>query len=309
MQMDIAVVSVFLKKHKYFILIVAVLYYLFTCNYGHTAQVRAKPSFDISSAKANAPMPTDSRIKTFVYNPNEIFQVKFMVKYQSIIELQKDEEVELISFGDPDPWTIKVVGRRLFIKVSEAGVKTNMTIITDKRTYLMEIMSNDDDNDTDDRITYILRFFYPDINVDLPPSEAKVARIKLNDRVLASASGQALVKESPVFANIGNINTSYSYAGSENKLITPIVVFDDNKKTYFKFSNKLPSLPIVSYVARYDDGIEEVPLKLRKSGEYYYVDTVEDQFTLRSGQDLVCIFNEYSKEATTELASTVGGKR
>ena len=43
--------------------------------------------FDVSSAKANTPMPTDTRIKTFVYNPNEIFQVKFMVGYESVIEL------------------------------------------------------------------------------------------------------------------------------------------------------------------------------------------------------------------------------
>ena len=33
-------------------------------------------------ASSKTPMPTDSRIKTFAYNPNEIFQVKFMVGYQ-----------------------------------------------------------------------------------------------------------------------------------------------------------------------------------------------------------------------------------
>ena len=42
-------------------------------------------------------MPTDSRIKTFIYSPNEVFQVKFMLNYQSIIELAKDEDLELIS--------------------------------------------------------------------------------------------------------------------------------------------------------------------------------------------------------------------
>lgn len=252
--------------------------------------------FDISSASINTPMPTDSRIKTFVYNPNEIFQVKFMVGYESVIELQKDEEPELVVIGDPTPWTITPIGRRLFVKVSEPGVKTNMTIITDKRTYLMEIMSNEDDYDTDDRITYILRFFYPNVMVDTPPTEAKIAQIRLNSEVMAKAGGRDFLKAKSTFANIGNMNTNYTYSGTKKALI-PITVFDDGKKTYFKFADNVKQAPLISFVKtiKNEDGKErydEIPLMVKESGEYFYVDVVEEKMTLRDDADVVCIFNE-----------------
>lgn len=235
-----------------------------------------------------APMPTDTRIKTYIYNPNEIFQVKFLVGYQSVIELQKDESVELITFGDPGPWSVKTLERRIFIKASDPGVKTNMNIYTDKRTYMLDIMSNDDDNDTDERITYVLRFFYPDINVDIPPTTAKLAKIALNKRIMANSRDHKLVKQS-IVANAGTINTSYTYATKgEIKTIMPYSVFDNGTKTYFKFAN-MNILPTISAVG---ENYNEIPLRVKRTGEYVYVDSIEKQLTIRLNNELVCIFNE-----------------
>src|SRR5690606_34865584 len=39
-----------------------------------------------------APITTDSRIKTLVYNANEVYQLKFHYGYQSFIEFSNDEE-------------------------------------------------------------------------------------------------------------------------------------------------------------------------------------------------------------------------
>ena len=126
-----------------------------------------------------SPMPTDTRIKTFLYDASQILQVKFIVGYQSMIELQKDESVELIVFGDPVPWSVKTLGNRIFLKATEPGAKTNMLIITNKRTYLLEISSNSDD-DNDEKNTLLLKFYYPNINADVPPTATKIAKIALN---------------------------------------------------------------------------------------------------------------------------------
>ena len=40
------------------------------------------------------PTTTDSRIRTLVYNPNEVYQLKFHYGYQSFIEFAEDEEIE-----------------------------------------------------------------------------------------------------------------------------------------------------------------------------------------------------------------------
>lgn len=235
------------------------------------------------------PMPTDTRIKTFIYSPNEIFQVKFVVGYQSIIELQKDEDVELITFGDATPWTVKTLGRRIFLKAAEPGLKTNMTIFTDKRTYLLEIMSNGDDDDNDERITYLLRFFYPDINVDVPPTATKLAKIALNKRVAMDTRTGNTIAEGAVASNI-SVNTNYTYAkkGNNADAMVPTMVFDNGNKTYFKFKND-GNVPIISAVM---EDFQEIPLRARRSGEYIYVDTVERQFTIRRDKNIVCVFNE-----------------
>ena len=238
------------------------------------------------SMKQNAPMPTDTRIKTFVYNPNEIFQAKFMVGYQSILELQDGEDVEMITFGDPGPWKVTVIGRRIFLKATDPGVKTNMTIITDKRTYLMEISSNSDDADVDEQITYILRFFYPDINVDIPPTTTKLAKIALNKRISASTRKNKTIAKGAI-ANASSVNTNYTYSG-ESSNILPTMVFDNGSKTYFKFKDE-ENIPIISAVG---SDFKEIPLRVRKSGDYVYVDTVEYQLTLRKDKELICIFNE-----------------
>ena len=43
------------------------------------------------------PITTDSRIKTLVYNANEIYQLKFHYGYQSYIEFSEKESIETTS--------------------------------------------------------------------------------------------------------------------------------------------------------------------------------------------------------------------
>ena len=240
-----------------------------------------------------SPMPTDTRIKTFLYDASQILQVKFIVGYQSMIELQKDESVELIVFGDPVPWSVKTLGNRIFLKATEPGAKTNMLIITNKRTYLLEISSNSDD-DNDEKNTLLLKFYYPNINADVPPTATKIAKIALNKRAGMNIENSTDAKN--FIANSGTINSNYTYAtkGDANSII-PTSVFDNGYRTYFKF-RKGTNVPIISIL---NDDLEEIPLRTRKSGEYIYVDTVGEQLTIRKDNSVVCIFNEKRKNEKT----------
>ena len=241
----------------------------------------------------NTPMPSDTRIKTYVYNPNEIYQIKFMTNYQSILELQEGENVRIITFGNPAGWaTPRLIDNQLFMKAVEPGVKTNMIIITDRRKYFFEIMSSDEDSDSvsDAQITQYLQFFYPDLkSIDIPP---KTAKVTLNENAMALATGRAIQqyekRDTDMVANVGEINTKYTYSG-DGKGITPVMAFDNGKKTYFRFANNNAVIPVISSI---DHMGKETPIRTRISGEYVYVDTVEKKFTLRKGAELVCVFNE-----------------
>ncbi len=251
-----------------------------------------------ATPERETPLPTDTRIKTFLYNPNEIYTVKFVVGYQSLIELQEGEVVKLIAFGDHGPWKVTNLDynlHKLFIKATDPGAKTNMIILTNKRTYSLEIESVSDSGDADDKITYVLRFFYPDINVDVPPTTTKLAKIALNKQVALGGHMNSFVNEK-MMASAGSINTNYTYSG-DGKNIVPTMVFDNGTKTYFKFTD-MENLPIISAV---NEKTKEIPLRLRKSGEYIYVDTVEQQFTIRKGRELICIFNEAEEKEVAYL--------
>ncbi|MEN9782371.1 MAG: Type secretion system protein virB9 precursor, partial [Pseudomonadota bacterium] len=253
----------------------------------------------VANLNATSVVPVDSRIKTLIYSPNEIFQVKFMLGYQSIIELAENENIELISFGDSIPWSIRTVGRRIFLKALDPGVKTNMTIITNKRTYLLEISSTESTEEIDDRIAYILRFFYPEINVDISNAVNKQKKIAINPNAvnvtkLANQNGVSSrftlnsEKEKKRIAAAENLNLMYTYAGNATELM-PEKVFDNGLQTYFQFANSNAIVPIISIVD--ENGVEK-QVKFRIINNYIVVNTTAQQFSLRRNESLLCIFNE-----------------
>ena len=98
-------------------------------------------------------LTTDSRIKTYIYNPNEVYLLVLHYGFQSHIEFAKNETIETITLGESFAWKLTPLGNKLFIKPMEKNIRTNMTIITNKRTYQFDIVSKD--------LVYVVRFQYP----------------------------------------------------------------------------------------------------------------------------------------------------
>ena len=120
---------------------------------------------NLSSAQAvEKPLTTDNRIKTYIYNENEVFVVLVHYGYQSTIEFAKGEEVQTISLGDSYAWRVSPIGRRVFIKPLEENMHTNMSIITNKRIYHFDVVSKlSSDEGIDKELVYVIRFLYPEI--------------------------------------------------------------------------------------------------------------------------------------------------
>jgi type IV secretion system protein VirB9 len=111
---------------------------------------------------ASQPISTDSRIKTYIYNPNDVYRMVIHYGFQSHIEFGAQEEVETISVGDTYAWQITPVGRRLFIKPLEENIHTNLTVITNKRAYQFEIIASSPDDVDNPLLAYVVRFYYPE---------------------------------------------------------------------------------------------------------------------------------------------------
>lgn len=104
---------------------------------------------------------TDSRIKTYIYSPNDVYLLVLHYGFLSHIEFAKNESIETITLGDSFAWKVTPLGNRLFIKPLERNIRTNMTIITNKRTYQFDIVAKELLNGEEKDLVYVIRFQYP----------------------------------------------------------------------------------------------------------------------------------------------------
>ena len=215
------------------------------------------------------PVATDSRIKTFVYSENDVFNVVTHYGYQSNIEFGSQEEVETISVGDRVPFQIVANGRRLFIRALSANARTNMTVVTNKHAYQFDIASVPAPLMPNEELVYVIRFFYPGDKKNISPATYS-DEISYNSPV-------------PQYNNSSN-NYKYTFSGSED--ISPLKIFDDGNSTYFKFRGQIS--PSVSSLV----GNRETMLTTRRSGEYLVVDTIASEFVVRQGSSTVLVYNE-----------------
>jgi type IV secretion system protein VirB9 len=118
--------------------------------------------FIASITNADEPITTDNRVKTYVYNENEIYPLVIFYGYQTSIEFANGEEVATISMGDSYAWQMTPVGRRIFIKPLEDNIHTNMTILTNKRAYQFDLFSKKAQETINNELVYVMRFYYPE---------------------------------------------------------------------------------------------------------------------------------------------------
>lgn len=113
------------------------------------------------SAHAAEPLTTDNRIKTYIYNQNDVFLLTLHYGFQSHIEFAKNESIETITVGDSFAWKMTPINNMLFIKPMEHNIHTNMTIITNKRTYQFDLIARDLEQGNEKDLVYVVRFEYP----------------------------------------------------------------------------------------------------------------------------------------------------
>lgn len=253
---------------------------------------------------AQTPITTDSRIRTLVYNPNEVYELKFFYNYQSFIEFSADEEIEMISIGEAFAWRLTPAGKRLFIRPLEIAAHTNMTIITNKRTYHFDIRSDEYSGKADEDLVYTIRFFYPQIGQPLPiPPQLAVPNIAPRisnqpipkpkiEEIVRTPTPQARVDE-PLPSIIernpegAELNFDYRVAGKSDDIM-PLKVYDDGAETHLQFANDNLVIPTISMV---DSSGSEIPLTYVVRDRYVVIPTVSRQLTLRLSDGLLCIFN------------------
>jgi len=237
------------------------------------AFLMAWPSYAIRESR---PTPIDSRIRVMVYSPNDVFKFTGYYGYQASIELAKDEEVVSISMGDTTSWQIVPSDYRIFIKPIEDDATTNMTLITNKRTYFFELYAEKTMDIRDPGMVFNVKFLYPDENEEE------------NIRTFSGGSGVSVSKID--LSRPENLNFNYSISGSED--IAPIKIFDDGEFTYFQFREKNNEIPAIFAV---DEDLRESMVNFHldpNDSNMVIIEQVFQKLTLRAGKKITCVFNE-----------------
>ena len=229
--------------------------------------------------RESRPTPIDSRIRVMVYNPNDVFKFTGYYGYQASIELAKNEQVISISMGDTTSWQIVPAGNRIFIKPMEHEATTNMTLITNKRTYFFELYAEETMDIRDPGMVFNVKFLYPDEEEED------------NIRNFASTGGGS--GSGPDLSHPEKLNFNYAISGHEE--IAPIEIFDNGEFTYLQFRDKNNEIPAIFAV---DEDLRESMVNFKldpNNSNRVIIEQVFHKLTLRAGKKIVCVFNEAFK--------------
>ena len=219
--------------------------------------------FSLVLASTAAPaMASDSRIVSKFYDSGAVVSIVGRAGVQSAIEFAPDERIENIAVGNSAAWQVTPNKRAnlLFLKPMTGTAKSNMTVITDQRTYLFDLTTI-----SKAAPVYVMRFTYPKSAIKAAPA------IVVEAQKPAPATTPA------------NLNFAWSAKGSKH--LVPTRMFDDGRATYLAWSQEV-ALPAV--LARDPQGTEG-PVNYRVEGNYLVVDGVPPLLVLRAGKDVALL--------------------
>lgn len=228
----------------------------------------------IARSSVTAPAMSDARLTSRVYNPDEVVRIDGRAGVQAAITFGADELIENVAIGDSASWQITPNKRAnlLFVKPLAAKARTNMTVVTDKRTYFFDLVAG-----TGVRPLYVLRFTYPDepAQENHAPQPALTAE---EAQVLADA--QATRPVDPA-----TLNFAWHKKGSAK--VMPARIYDDGQATYLGWP---AHAPIPAIQIRDEKGVEG-PVNYAVRDDVIVVEGVPTLIVLRSGRDSATLEN------------------
>lgn len=221
------------------------------------------------------PQSKDHRIRTIAYNANDVVHLLAHYGYTLTVEFAPDELITDRVFGDPDAWEFLPNRNRAKIRPVQEDATTNLTIWTNRRTYIYEIRATNAKSPRTNDLTYYLRYTYPgDESHRAMLKQANLIN-ELDEKKEQQAANTVL--------NPTDLYFGYSYAGESE--IAPLQTFDDGRFTYFKFRDKSP-LPTI-YTA--DKQRNDALVNYHLDGAYVVIEQLASRFTLRNGQQVVSV--------------------
>lgn len=211
-------------------------------------------------------------VMTYAYVPGGFYKVFSAPWYVTDIALEPGEELlGPVAGGDPTRWRLDVgtgaVGgvaqKHIFIKPLRAGLKTNLTLTTDRRVYLLDLQS------LEDTFMVAVRWTYPQDDASAPIDSH-------------SAPEASAAPRSPT--ELSRLHFDYTIEVVSGKPPwTPRAVYDDGVHTYVRFDRRLLTGEAPALYVRERDQLQLVNYRVKDT--LYVVDRLFEVAELRLGND------------------------
>jgi type IV secretion system protein VirB9 len=205
----------------------------------------------------------DARIRTAAYSRDQVYRLTGFVGYQTDLEFEAGEAFVGLGAGDIEGLSFVSADNHLFLKPKAAKVGTNLTILTNRRTYQVDYAASASRPEAYEEVTYVLRFSYP-------PAAST-----------GDGVGQALEK-----ASTRPRNLDYWFCGDST--LKPTAASDDGIHTRISFPSRVeqPAIFVLN-----EDGSESLLNFSMEEGDVI-VHRVARRFVLRRGELAACIVNK-----------------
>ncbi len=207
-------------------------------------------------------------IQVWPYADGALYQVYASPGRVTVIALQEGEELVTVSAGDTVRWIVgdtasgagATLRVNILVKPTRVGLKTNLVITTNRRTYLLELSSTP-------------QAWMASVSWDYP-----------KDRMLAlQRQAQLAQAAAPVDAGLSLEQIKFRYAiTGDSPPWKPLRAFDDGQRVYIQFPGGIAQgeLPPLFVVGSHGDG-QLVNYRFRQP--YYIVDRLFGVAELRLG--------------------------
>lgn len=234
----------------------------------------------LAAIAAPQPALADARLSQVMYDEGKVFRLEGKLNVQASIVFGKDEVIENVAIGNSQTWQVTPNMRAniLFVKPLEARATTNLTVVTNKRTYLFDLVAS-----PSARPVYVLRFDYP------PETETLAdAQLAASDPATASPSAQV---------DPGDLN--FAWKGEGDKKLLPRQTFDDGNATFLTWpeGTAVPAILVTN-----PDG-EEGPVNFSVRDDVIVIEGVPRTIVLRAGKNSATLVNSGPEREAGSVSS------
>lgn len=246
----------------------------------------------------------DARLAARPYNASEVVRIDGRAGVQAAIAFADDELIENVAIGDSASWQVTPNKRAtmLFLKPLSATARTNMTVVTDKRSYYFDLVAS-----PRAQPLYVLRFTYPE-----PAGGSRHAGAQAGggtgtaaslNRAEALALGTPPVDAAPDADPAGDLAgniagrpgpgavdpaaLNFAWAGKGKRQLLPARIYDDGASTYLTWTagTAMPAILVR------DAAGTEGPVNFAVREDVVVIEGVPRLLVLRSGRDTATVEN------------------